>query len=845
MSLAHNGKSPLLWALSGIPLGLPVGLRGNEYEPSYLLRLGEDCENTTFFSPFVGQWSIYDHQLYADTAAALDEVGSEVENGIVIVRDVAGYEYTTLQGSLEAHQRNGLYMRGENQPLTPQRFEQVIPVDLVVDGADSFDVPANWDKHACWRVHNMQPRAATVTFGGGYVLQLNPWDCKSFRRDTPLGPYRQAMRYFWPFSPQDPRWLTFTGTQMSAGTFASANNIGNPIVLLDWMRAMGAQIDPTEPGQPPNAVLDKFCRLTDENARIGDMLYHKGKFWSVKYDSTQLIEKKEAEFTGIANLASDLSKISAGYSVSGGLELIPDSNVDSHDVVGIETNLFPSFPSQPSGYIPCSVVIPQVAFRAVTVDVNAPVTTPLADVASLYASTITSAGYSPSETALRWSPMGPLLISRVTYTLAQTSILPAHRVYYDWIGSGRCAGPEYTNVFSQQIPEPWPLPFVAGFPSFVGYTTPAVYVHSCLQKRSYAPMPTVDGQEQSGVGGRIGGIDITIGSLPTVDVDIKRQGWAFDGGGFVPTFVRKAVLTEGDNLRNILLNGLQGTQLTLANRGAFLGATTPADAETSFVLHRVQFNDYNLLAWCVNAWRRHRPMATYDLAPFLLEAPGDLFSIGNGIRKVPVRLDAAGYAGGFGDTFSGRESATDFSITRTLLSPANDDLDDLERKRLGWWIAEKFGWPERENTAFHFTPHRTGQTFQRWYIDLESVRDWAVAQGLQHSIIRSGFPWKPVFRATNDLFPPPDQFDTIQYFDNDGTDGEQNTDEDAMLVSVAPSAWPAVPPTVERFTLEIRPGIVRNIALVKTGQTQMIDPGTVTVANDGFVVRDHQYIDLD
>jgi hypothetical protein len=53
------------------------------------------------------------------------------------------------------------------------------------------------------------------------------------------------------------------------------------------------------------------------------------------------------------------------------------------------------------------------------------------------------------------------------------------------------------------------------------------------------------------------------------------------------------------------------------------------------------------------------------------------------------------------------------------------------------------------------------------------------------------------------------------------------------------------PPTIRRFTWEVRLGIVRNTALVSTGQTQMLEPGTVTTENLDFEIHDSQYINLD
>jgi hypothetical protein len=845
MSLAHNGKSFLLWGLSGLPIGRPIGLRGNQYEPSYLVRLGIDCENNTFFigSPIVGQWPIYDHQIYADTAAALEEGASDVENGIIRMSDVAGYQYSTLLNSLEAHQRNGLYM-ADSLGTGPQRFESIEPVELVVDGADTFDIPRNWDKYACWRVHNMQPRFATVTFAGGYTLELNPWDCKTVRRLSPTGPYLGWQRYFWPYQKDDARWLLFTGTGGGVPEigrqYATANNIGNPAILLEWIIAMNAEIDPTEPGQPPSAVLDKFCRLTDPDARIGDMLYHKGEFWSVKYKDSKLIEKKRASFTGIANLGSDLSKISAGFvETANGLELVPDSNVDSHDVVGTETNFLPTFPTQPSGYIPCSVVIPKVLFSFWFNDVNTPITTPLNQIPQLYAGALSNlTGFTPSQTALRWSPIGPLVISRLSIAADNLNVPPRYtfrRVYYDIEQNGIATGSEYSRVFSQQLPETWPD----------GAQFALQVSHSCLQNRSYGPY----GQDTIGENGVPGGKDVQLGPLPTVDIEIKRHGLVYTTGYLLAGGnYGKLSAPELDNLRNILRNGLEGTAMTFANRAAFLGATTPAAAEGNFVQHRVQFNDYNLLAWTVNAWRRHRPMATYDLAPFLLSAPGGLFGYPEpGFRKVPVKLGSLNLFDG-GSAFGSNvyESATSFQFTRSLLSPANDDGDDLETKGVAWYAAQKFGWAEKENSAFTFVPHRTGQTYQRFYIDLADVRDWAISQGLQHSIFRGGHPWTPTYTATNDVFPspppPPDQFDTLTF----SATGTQNASSNAMLLGSG--FFPEFmidPPTIRRFTWEVRLGIVQNTALVSTGQTQMLEPGTVTTENLDFEIHNSQYINLD
>jgi hypothetical protein len=389
------------------------------------------------------------------------------------------------------------------------------------------------------------------------------------------------------------------------------------------------------------------------------------------------------------------------------------------------------------------------------------------------------------------------------------------------------------------------LPFVAGIPSFVGYTTPVLNVQSCLQKRSYAQTPQSDGQEQLGVSGRLGGEDITIGSLATVDVDVSRQGWLLDGAGSVPSLVRKVVVTEGDNLRRVYDNGLVGSALTNATRGDFLTATGVASREPDFVIHRAQFNDFNLLAWCVNAWRRHPQMATFDRATFMVSAPGSLVGLsGSALLTVPITLESAGYSSGFNGAINGRQSSVEYSITRTELTNANDDGDTLEIKTLGWYIAQKFGWNEQELDNFYFTPFdpfpvvRSPSEYSRFFVRMDDIREWADAQGLQYSIFRSGIPWKPVFRATNDIvFRPPDQFDSIQFLLNDGTNGEADASENAMLVSTTPANF--------RVRWDLSTGTQRNAALVRAGFSALLFPTTQDYTASATGLRDHSYINLD
>jgi hypothetical protein len=165
--------------------------------------------------------------------------------------------------------------------------------------------------------HAGEPVSERAQFRADLKLELPRFGCRAFRR-TPN--YLDAsLNYFWKFraAKSRPRFLIASG---AAGYLpersAAANPVCRPHIVLDWLTAVGAELDPTESCDQA-ALFPMFTDPATSGAKWRDCLHHTGPLWSVAVGAGGEIIHTKGRFNGYATLATDLAPLGVNVSEAG------------------------------------------------------------------------------------------------------------------------------------------------------------------------------------------------------------------------------------------------------------------------------------------------------------------------------------------------------------------------------------------------------------------------------------------------------------------------------------------------------------------------------------------------
>jgi hypothetical protein len=252
--------------------------------------------------------------------------------------------------------------------------------EIILEGVTALTFPAEWDKYNCFRVHNLNMTPATVSFAGGFTLELGPLECWTVRRDNVTTNYRKGGHYFFEFEPGDPRFCwylpvrdmggnesnLFTGSGGAGGESPSAtmvaNNLTNPMGLLDWVqyfeRTLGSQATGTQYAgwrlDPATqcAVEWSASRFGDPNnpaTLLGDLMHHQGDIKILRTHKTQVDEagqpvrtEEVLRFNGYGSIVPDFAAKLITVTQNGSGRLVISANDPDYylSLVPISTNLF-------------------------------------------------------------------------------------------------------------------------------------------------------------------------------------------------------------------------------------------------------------------------------------------------------------------------------------------------------------------------------------------------------------------------------------------------------------------------------------------------------------------------
>jgi len=101
---------------------------------------------------------------------------------------------------------------------------------------------------------------------------------------------------------------------------AKANNIANPFLLLQWMRAMGAWVDAAF-AYDIRSTFPEYSDPTDANTAIGDAIFTWGRARVQIYDAASGLTYEDyfKVFTGVTSFMATLDQIGINVAVSGDL----------------------------------------------------------------------------------------------------------------------------------------------------------------------------------------------------------------------------------------------------------------------------------------------------------------------------------------------------------------------------------------------------------------------------------------------------------------------------------------------------------------------------------------------
>jgi hypothetical protein len=319
--------------------------------------------------------SSYDGTYHVATVPAFG--GAYYTNGLAAVAGVS-----LLDHSLEAHTvvdgGQTYFVKEADRPVPEKRYKYAL-AEIILEGQTAVVLPASYDKFSCFRIHNLNAVSATVDFAGVYTVSLEPFECKSIRRDTPTTNYRAGYRYFQKWEGGDPRFFWYTAglpsnggattvedtTVRTATAGMQGNNLVNPAVVYDWIQFFTTAdlwasfvIDPHEVCDMSTRYAEKFGDPTNAATLFGDLIHHKGTMVVVKIAAatddpiagapTKLGVFTPVEFTGYANLSTVLGAqgITVGTDAGGNVKLTEADADWSYDLIGIGTNLLKNYTMQ-------------------------------------------------------------------------------------------------------------------------------------------------------------------------------------------------------------------------------------------------------------------------------------------------------------------------------------------------------------------------------------------------------------------------------------------------------------------------------------------------------------------
>ncbi len=270
-------------------------------------------------------------------------VGSIQKSFELHKRNVDGIDYDVHLGwddwdsGFDSYVRSYFTSVGSEPSLPPGRIHnhKTAVAEIRIEGLLTFKILNSYKRFDCWRVHNCGSKDMRVLLqlpdGSAETKTVPAMGCRSFRRradGTWATTWRDgtACTYFFPYFAGDVPYFAGGPPMYGVGDSlavcmersAKANNIANPFLLLQWMRAMGAWVD-ARFSYDIRALYPEYSDPTDANTAIGDAIFTWGRARVQIYSSLSgvVFEDYITVFTGVTDFMPKLQRIGINAEVSG------------------------------------------------------------------------------------------------------------------------------------------------------------------------------------------------------------------------------------------------------------------------------------------------------------------------------------------------------------------------------------------------------------------------------------------------------------------------------------------------------------------------------------------------
>ena len=226
---------------------------------------------------------------------------------------------------------------GSVPSLPPGRIHnhKTAVAEIKLEGISTFRILNSYKRFDCWRVHNCSSRDITVFLqlpdDSGERKTVPAMGCRSFRRradGTWLSTWRDATPcvYFFPYVAGDvpyfaggpPMYGQPDSLSVCMERSAKANNIANPFIALQWMRAMGAWVD-ARYMHDIRTMYPEYADPSEANTFIGDAVFTWGRARVQVYNSltNYVTEDYIRVFSGVTLFTEQLNRVGINVEVSG------------------------------------------------------------------------------------------------------------------------------------------------------------------------------------------------------------------------------------------------------------------------------------------------------------------------------------------------------------------------------------------------------------------------------------------------------------------------------------------------------------------------------------------------
>ncbi len=282
-------------------------------------------------------------------------------------RNINGIDYDVHLGWDSPNTGLSSYVRqyfddiGSVPTLPPGRIHKhkLAVAEIRIEGLTTFSILNSYQRYDCWRVHNFGRKSLEVRLqlpdGSAQREYIAAKGCRSFRRRSDgtwatTWPNGSACYYFFPYFTGDvpyfaggpPMYGQLDSLAVCLERSAKANNVANPFILTQWMRALDSWVDGLL-GLNLRQMYPEYADPTEANTIIGDCIFTWGRARVTVYNTTTNIVSQDyfKIFQSSASFVQNLEAVGVNVTINGtSLELSSKLPNTAIKIYPIDCNVF-------------------------------------------------------------------------------------------------------------------------------------------------------------------------------------------------------------------------------------------------------------------------------------------------------------------------------------------------------------------------------------------------------------------------------------------------------------------------------------------------------------------------